>query len=261
MGGRAVEAARIALTPSIGNDAGGYKGAHPMVADNHGHNHDNDHDHVEADTINTIAQGDLTKLLACHDCDLLLARPEIEAGQKARCPRCGYAIAEKGRDTLNAMIAAAITALLLMFVAIASAFIGFSARGQSRDATLVGSISTLWDTGYPVIAFLAFVFVVVMPGFYLLGVLYVTLKLKRRKRGRWTVNLLNGIFHIRTWAMAEVFLIGALISLIKIAGMASVELGLGFWSFMLFCVAFPVVISMTDRHQLWEWHLYGYHEA
>lgn len=209
---------------------------------------------------NAWKQFDLEKVVVCHDCDLLIDRPEIEPMQRARCPRCGYAIAERGFDNLNAMIAAAATGAVLLLVSLATSFIGFSARGQERQASLFSSINALWDTGYPIIAFLAFVFVVLMPTFYLLSVLNITLNFKFGTRAFFTVNMLNGIFFIRPWAMAEVFLIGALVSLIKISNLADVTLGVGFWSFMLFCIAFPALIAMTDRHQLWEWYFRGYHE-
>ena len=200
------------------------------------------------------------EVVICHDCDLILKRPKLEPMQRARCPRCGYAIAERGFDTLNAMIAASSTATLLLLVSLATSFIGFSARGQERNASLIGSIDALWVAGHPIIAFLAFVFVVLMPVFYLLSVLNITLNFKFGTRALFTVNLLNAIFFMRPWAMAEVFLIGALVSLIKISSLADVSLGIGFWSFMLFCIAFPALIAMTDRHQLWEWHFHGYHQ-
>ena len=209
---------------------------------------------------NAWNQLDLDKVIVCHDCDLLIERPEIDPMQRARCPRCGYAIAERGFDNLNAMIATAATASILLLISLATSFIGFSARGQERQASLVSSIKALWDSGYPIIAFLAFVFVVLMPIFYLLSVLNITMNFKFGTRAFFSVNMLNGIFFIRPWAMAEVFLIGALVSLIKISNLADISLGLGFWAFMLFCVAFPALIAMTDRHQLWEWHFRGYNE-
>jgi paraquat-inducible protein A len=31
--------------------------------------------------------------MACHECDLLIAVPALDVGQKAYCPRCNYLLA------------------------------------------------------------------------------------------------------------------------------------------------------------------------
>ena len=32
----------------------------------------------------------LEKLIACHECDVLMLRPHLTTGERANCPRCGY---------------------------------------------------------------------------------------------------------------------------------------------------------------------------
>lgn len=199
-------------------------------------------------------------MMACHECDLLMSKPNLGVGQKARCPRCNYALAERGKNVLNYMMATSITALLLLIFSLSFPFLGFYSKGQDQNITLWQSIGALWENGFPLLSILGAIFILVMPALYLFSVLYLLTGFKFERPGRWSVKLLNSMFFIRPWAMAEVFFIGVLISLIKVAAMASIQIGLSFWAFVLFCIAFPVVIAMTDRHQLWEWYLHGYHE-
>jgi paraquat-inducible protein A len=52
--------------------------------------------------------------------------------------------------------------------------------------------------------------------------------------------------------MVEVFIIGVIVSLVKIAAMATVELGISFWAYAGFAICFTLAISSLDRYQCWE---------
>ena len=81
----------------------------------------------------------------------------------------------------------------------------------------------------------------------------VLLPLQLRRRNRFTVFILRWLFRITHWSMVEVFLIGVLVSLIKIAAMADVIPGISFWAYILFSIAVTYVLSQVDRVQLWRW--------
>ena len=51
--------------------------------------------------------------------------------------------------------------------------------------------------------------------------------------------------------MAEVFIIGTLVSLIKIGAMATVVIGISFWAYVGFALCFIASLSNLDRHSLW----------
>lgn len=52
--------------------------------------------------------------------------------------------------------------------------------------------------------------------------------------------------------MVDVFLIGILVSLVKIASLADVGMGNSFWAFCIYTVLVVKCISMVDRHWLWQ---------
>ena len=52
--------------------------------------------------------------------------------------------------------------------------------------------------------------------------------------------------------MVEVFIIGVIVSLVKIAKMATVGLGVSFWAYVAFSILFTMVVSALDRYQCWE---------
>ena len=51
--------------------------------------------------------------------------------------------------------------------------------------------------------------------------------------------------------MADVFIIGALVSLIKVAGMAQIEFGVAFWAFCVFAILLLYTTQSVDSDWMW----------
>lgn len=189
--------------------------------------------------------------VACHECDLPVTLPDDASG-KLLCPRCGCLLAKFSRDS-QALLAVSFTALILLLMANAFPFMAFSIQGQYQAITLLQSVFELWEQDYKSLAIMVLIFILLAPLLFLSGLISVLLPLQLRRRNRFTVFILRWLFRITHWSMVEVFLIGVLVSLIKIAAMADVIPGISFWAYILFSIAVTYVLSQVDRVQLWRW--------
>ncbi|MEO0872894.1 MAG: paraquat-inducible protein A, partial [Pseudomonadota bacterium] len=165
--------------------------------------------------------------------------PSLAPGESARCPRCGYAIASRTHQAMDRLIAMSITGLLLLVFASAFPFLGYNTSGQEKQITLLQTVSTLWENDYPELGVLTAIFIIIAPALFLASLLYVLLHLRAGAIPPGGKTICKSIFHLIPWAMAEVFFVGVLVSLIKVAAMAAVEPGLSLWAFVLFCLVFP----------------------
>jgi paraquat-inducible protein A len=52
--------------------------------------------------------------------------------------------------------------------------------------------------------------------------------------------------------MVEVFIIAVIVSLVKIASLATVVLGISFWAYAAFSICFTLALVTLDRYQCWE---------
>ena len=52
--------------------------------------------------------------------------------------------------------------------------------------------------------------------------------------------------------MSEVFIIGVIVSLVKLASMATITLGLAFWAYVGFALCFTAAVASLDQHDLWD---------
>ncbi len=197
-------------------------------------------------------------MIACSQCDLLMEYPRLAPGETAQCPRCGYAITSRAVEAMDRLISMSITGLLLLVFASAFPFLGYNTSGQEKQITLLQTTSTLWENNYPELAVLTAIFIILAPAAFLSSLLYLLLHLRRGVVPWGAKTICKWMFHLVPWAMAEVFFLGVLVSLIKVAAMATVEPGLSLWAFVFFCLVFPAVLTITDRYQLWFWIEHGY---
>ena len=190
---------------------------------------------------------------ACYECDLYLELPALREGEKAICPRCGHIISVLGWNALNRVLAYALAALVFLVAANAFPFLAFRSQGQEQAMTLLQSVTALYAEGYALLAVLILFLIILIPALLLVGVVYLCLPLKFGRCTLGAFPVCKWLFVLTRWSMVEVFLIGVLVSLIKIADMAQVILGISFWAYIAFSVVLTAMLANLDRHQLWDW--------
>lgn len=187
----------------------------------------------------------------CQTCDQLLQLPEIQTDHRAFCPRCDSLLTSFSGDSLQQGIAFSIAALILLVSTYYFPILDLSVQGQSRTLSLIQSATSLLDRGDIVLGSLVMIFVVIAPTITLLAVitLFTGLELKI-KHGAW-YWLTRGFYFLKDWNMIEVYLVGLFVTLTKMNALAEIELGLAFWSLILFSFFFLAAIYSVDRHQIW----------
>ena len=95
-------------------------------------------------------------------------------------------------------------------------------------------------------------FIIVIPAMILVLLLILCIPLERGRYRPWLIPVAKGIFLTQNWSMVEVFIIGVIVSLVKIAAMATVVLGISFWAYAGFSICFTLAVASLDRYQCWE---------
>ncbi len=194
----------------------------------------------------------MTPLLACPDCDLVLAVSDPTPGERMRCPRCHCGLLRYG-VTNQTGPALAVTAGVGLLIAGLAPFIGFSRSGISDQIGLLDAVTHLWQAQQPLLSLVVCLTLVVLPALFLAGYLWLRLSLLSPTSTSWRFNrtLLRWLVAWRPWLMAEVFVIAAFVALIKLVGMAEVQLYLGFWAYALFALCLLIVLSRFQPILLW----------
>jgi paraquat-inducible protein A len=191
------------------------------------------------------------RLRACHQCDWLMALPPLTSGEQALCPRCGHAEVTRHRYPAQRSMALAITALILLVLALGFPFLAFSASGVSNRIELLQTSTLLIGFHQPVVAIAVLLTTVVLPALYLVGVIWLQAGLLADRPLPLSRHIARSLVHLYPWMMVDVFLIGTLVSLIKIASLAEVTLGISFWAFGAFSLLLLATTQSVDRDWLW----------
>lgn len=195
----------------------------------------------------------LDDLLACPQCDTLHAAQELEAGQRAHCQRCGVLLMTAEPRAVIGVVSLALTAFVLMLAAISFPFLDLDVQGQHNATSVVGAILAFRE-GYsaPLAVAVAF-FIIVIPLMRLAALIYAVGPLARGAKPR---HLAHAAFRLaerlRPWSMAEIFMVGVTVALIKVAGLATVTIGPAFWAFAGLVVITVLKDQMIDRYSIWE---------
>ncbi|MEM9255108.1 MAG: paraquat-inducible protein A [Pseudomonadota bacterium] len=194
----------------------------------------------------------MTAAIACPGCDLLVDVGHLHDGDSAYCPRCGHFLTRYRSDAYARVLSFSIAALILLLAANAYPFLSFSANGLESVMSLRQTPGALWVNGMEAVAFMVAAFIIVIPAIVLILHLLLCLPLSQGRRVAWLTPAAKAIFLLESWAMVEVFLIGVIVSLVKISAMATVVLGISFWAYAAFTVCFTLAVSSLDRFQCWE---------
>jgi paraquat-inducible protein A len=162
-------------------------------------------------------------LLDCPECDLLQRPVALAAAQSALCSRCGATLyrAPQPHRALPFML----TAFIAFGVAIAFPIVGLEVQGNRAQATLLGAARGLYDDGMAPLAALVIATTVVFP-----LVALTSMALLQHPRLRHAPAPLHTLRAAQPWSMLEVFVLGLLVALAKLAYMATVTPDIGAWA-------------------------------
>jgi paraquat-inducible protein A len=194
----------------------------------------------------------VTGLAACHDCDLLFPAPHLRKGEKASCPRCGAKLFERKGNSIDQALALALTSLVLFILANFNTLLTMKVAGRSQSGAIISGVQELYRQGYWEIAILVFVVSILAPLLKILSIFYVLAPLKLGFRLPYGTFVFRIFETLHPWAMTEVYMLGILVALVKLADLASIETGIALWSVAALIVTMAATDSALENHEIWE---------
>ena len=189
---------------------------------------------------------------ACHFCDTLHESAPIAEGTAARCVRCGVVLYQNRPASLVRATAFSLAALLLMVLVHVFPFLTMDAASMRRNLTLVGAATALIEEEAPILGSSIILFTVVTPLALAGGMIYVCAPLLVGRAGPGAFVVAKWMYRCEPWNMVEVFLLGVLVSLMKLAKVADVHFGIGFWAFAGVMLCMADAVAGSDREELWD---------
>jgi paraquat-inducible protein A len=195
----------------------------------------------------------MPSVIVCPACDLAHRLTAPPASGRSQCARCRAPLQRRENASIDTAIALALCALVLLLLSNAYPLVAMHVNGSSRDTTLIGAALELYAQGFESLAALVFLTTVVAPLLQIVTLLYVLIPLRRIRRAPGQNAVLRVLARVRPWNFMEVFMLGALVALVRLSNFANIAPGIALWSCALLMLCLSALTSVTAPGQLWRW--------
>lgn len=198
------------------------------------------------------------ELIACRDCDLL-HHAKDDAGSEqcthtivARCRRCGGVLYRRKCNSLERTLALTLASLILFMLANTFPFMAFEMGVQIRETNLITGIIEFYEQGWPALAALVMMTTIIAPLVQCIGMIYILLPLQADRPPPKFTHVFRMVRGIQQWSMLEIFMLGILISLVKLSKMADIVPGVALFAFMGLIITQAAAVNILDPDMVWK---------
>ena len=190
-------------------------------------------------------------LIACHACDGAHRIVPVPVGGKALCGRCGTLLYRNLPRSLDHSTALYLSAFILFVLANTFPFVALKFGDRVEQTLLISGAFALQKAGMPEIGLLVALTSVVFPFLTLCGMLYLLLPLHFGFRPRGMTPVWRIVRTLTPWSLIGVFMLGLLVSIVKLQDLATVVPGVAFFAFIGLLIASAAAVASFDPAVLW----------
>jgi len=190
-------------------------------------------------------------LIACHECDLLQREVVLPPGGSARCQRCGALLYRDSPDCVNRTLALTLAAVVFYLMANLFPVIGIELQGNLSAMNLYGAVRSLWSQEMRSISMVVFITTILVPALELAMLTYLLAPLRSGRIPAGIAPIMRVMQTIKPWGMVEVFMLGILVSLVKLNRDFTVIPGVALWSFGVLTLLLAAVAASFNPRDIW----------
>ena len=199
----------------------------------------------------SLARMPASQLVVCRECDALQRVRSLSRGELLACFRCGAHLRESHGERLHRVLPLTLSASVCFVLANSWPIVAIEVAGNRSATSMLGAIVELYKQGAPGVALIVLLTGLLAPAAQLGLLAYALLSLAAPRRLPGVQTVVQLLQALRPWSMAEVFMLGALVSLVKLAGVARVIPGIGMWSLFGVIVLTAAAQAMFDVPEYW----------
>ncbi len=190
-------------------------------------------------------------MIACHECDLLLRQIDAPVGGAASCPRCGAVLYRHLGERFDWSLAFLAGAAIVYVIANAFPIVVMEAGGNRTIATLMGTVVALHESGSSPVAALVLFTAIVFPALIIAFMIYMLLPLQFGRAPANAAFVFRALRASQPWGMVEVFMLGILASIVKLAHLAKLVVGPSLWAFGGLIILIAASAYFFEPEEFW----------
>jgi paraquat-inducible protein A len=205
-------------------------------------------EHRQVHGVSLLTQPDR---VVCDECDAVHERIALRAGQVARCRRCDALLGRGHLVTPTGQLAFALAALVFLAIGNLTPMVTLELHGLRIAVTVPHAIALTWRVGQPLVALLAAATALIFPLMLVLLRIYVLVFLTTGRVPAGFQLAMRALKLSTYWSMVEVFMLSALVAIVRSAGLASLTPGVGLFAYGVVTLLLTS-ITAAGLHSMWK---------
>lgn len=201
----------------------------------------------------TVESAPHDELIACPQCDALYLAVLPQPGERAVCTRCHTVLIQPRKGAGLRVIALAISVMILMLGATFFPFLQVRVAGFRNASSVFDSALAFVDGPMVALSVAVAAFIVLIPVLRAILVVYVLGPVVfDRTPYPNAIAAFRLSENLKPWSMAEIFVIGVAVALVKISALARVDYGPAFWMFAALVLVITIQDGYMCRWSIWK---------
>jgi paraquat-inducible protein A len=182
-------------------------------------------------------------ILICRDCDTVYRAIPLHRGEIALCRRCDAVLARYFGVDVESGLALVSAAAIFFAIANLTPILSVDVAGMQTEANVWFAVRSLQQGWISVAAFGLALTTFLIPAVQLVLLFWVLLFARAGRRPPGFGPIMRLLHRLRPWSMTEVFLLGALVAIVKLANWVPITTGAGIWAI----AALTAVLAILGR--------------
>ena len=186
--------------------------------------------------------------ISCKYCDTSLKIRKFTPGFEYSCPNCN-GIVYRSSASSSAIIIMSFSTLIVFYWMITSDILSVTLIG-TKSRSILDSIHILYQHHYILGSAILLTTIVIIPIAMIILINIIIFGNKFKISKTILRNSIKIYDMIKYWNMAEVYLIGILISMVKLKELTTMEINIGFWITLTYVVMFYLTLMWFNPHEI-----------
>lgn len=183
--------------------------------------------------------------LLCRSCDLVVQVPPYRKGYRCVCPQCKSQLRSGSKVSMHDLAVVSIASVILLFTSLTLPFLSISSMGISQSMSLT-SIFFILRRDWAILLYICILFTFLCPlvmHSIVIAIVFFKLKVTR--------TIANVYMFCHRFCMVDVFIVGVLVSLVKLVSLAQVNFHVGFYTAIVFAFLMVWCYSRGSPYKIW----------
>jgi len=189
-------------------------------------------------------------ILICRDCDTVYRGIPLHRGDVALCRRCDAVLARHFGADVDRGLALVSAAAICFAIANLTPILSIEVAGVETKANIWYAVRSLQQGWISLAAVGLAVTTLLVPAVQITLLFWVLLLARVGLRPPGFGSIMKLLHRIRPWSMTEVFLLGALVAIVKLAKWVPITAGAGIWA-MAALTAALALLGRCDPASWW----------